>query len=247
MAHIHFFLNPKGGTGKSLTATIVAQYLRSQGKALTCIDCDPVTPTLVAYAALKVIRLDVMEENNIEKSKFDELMNYIVAGEDDEHFVIDNGTSSFVALADYMVTNEVVSLLKSLGHTITFHAIIVGGDNLDGTIDGFIELVKSFSEHARIVVWLNPFFGAVEHQGKTFEDFVCFHDHMEQIAAVIHYPNFPKDTFGKSFAMLQKDRLLFDEVVTVPQAPKGYDLMTVHRLGMMQKNIYSMLDAARIL
>ena len=48
MAHVHFFLNPKGGTGKSLVSYIVAQYLISKGVKTTCIDCDPVTPTLIA-------------------------------------------------------------------------------------------------------------------------------------------------------------------------------------------------------
>ncbi|MFR0874647.1 MAG: division plane positioning ATPase MipZ [Bilophila wadsworthia] len=53
MAHVHFFLNPKGGTGKSLVSYIVAQYLISKGVKTTCIDCDPVTPTLIAYEALR--------------------------------------------------------------------------------------------------------------------------------------------------------------------------------------------------
>ena len=52
MAHVHFFLNPKGGTGKSLVSYIVAQYLISKGVKTTCIDCDPVPPTLIAYEAL---------------------------------------------------------------------------------------------------------------------------------------------------------------------------------------------------
>ena len=34
MAHVHFFLNPKGGTGKSLFSYITAQYLISLGADL---------------------------------------------------------------------------------------------------------------------------------------------------------------------------------------------------------------------
>lgn len=126
MAHVHFFLNPKGGTGKSLVSYIVAQYLISKGVKTTCIDCDPVTPTLIAYEALHAVRVNIMVENNIDKTKFDRFVELIAQGEENEHFVIDNGTSSFVPLLDYMVTNAITPLLVSMGHTVTFHVIIVG-------------------------------------------------------------------------------------------------------------------------
>ena len=92
MAHVHFFLNPKGGTGKSLVSYIVAQYLISKGVKTTCIDCDPVTPTLIAYEALHAVRVNIMVENNIDKTKFDRFVELIAQGEENEHFVIDNGT-----------------------------------------------------------------------------------------------------------------------------------------------------------
>ena len=171
MAHVHFFLNPKGGTGKSLVSYIVAQYLISKGVKTTCIDCDPVTPTLIAYEALHAVRVNIMEENNIDKTKFDRFVELIAQGEENEHFVIDNGTSSFVPLLDYMVTNAITPLLVSMGHTVTFHVIIVGGDNLTGTVDGFKQIVTQFAPEARIIVWLNPFFGTIERGGKSFEDF----------------------------------------------------------------------------
>ena len=154
MAHVHFFLNPKGGTGKSLVSYIVAQYLISKGVKTTCIDCDPVTPTLIAYEALHAVRVNIMVENNIDKTKFDRFVELIAQGEENEHFVIDNGTSSFVPLLDYMVTNAITPLLVSMGHTVTFHVIIVGGDNLTGTVDGFKQIVTQFAPEARIIVWL---------------------------------------------------------------------------------------------
>lgn len=67
MAHVHFFLNPKGGTGKSLVSYIVAQYLISKGVKTTCIDCDPVTPTLIAYEALHAVRVNIMVETTSTK------------------------------------------------------------------------------------------------------------------------------------------------------------------------------------
>ncbi len=97
--------------------------------------CDPATPTLIAYEALHAHRLDIMDGNNIEKTKFDTFVELIMAGEEDEHFIIDNGTSSLVALSDYLLANDIVGLLSSMGHFVTFHVIVVGGDNLKGTTE----------------------------------------------------------------------------------------------------------------
>ena len=203
--------------------------------------------TLIAYEALHAVRVNIMVENNIDKTKFDRFVELIAQGEENEHFVIDNGTSSFVPLLDYMVTNAITPLLVSMGHTVTFHVIIVGGDNLTGTVDGFKQIVTQFAPEARIIVWLNPFFGTIERGGKSFEDFGVYRENKTHVSAVLYYPDFPKDTFGKSFALLQKARLTFAEVCDEEQAPQDYDLMTRHRIGMIRQRVSTMLDAARVL
>ena len=215
MAHVHLFLNPKGGTGKSLFSYILAQYLMSREIEATCIDCDPVTPTLITYDALHALRIDIMEDNNIEKTKFDRFVEMIIAGKEEQHFIIDNGTSSFVALADYLVANDIVPFLRSMGHSVTFHVIIVGGDNMKGTVEGFQYIISKFKGEAQILVWLNPFFGKIEKDGKPFDKFSIFIEKNQFVDDVINYPDFPKDMFGKSFALLQKDRLTFAEVCNV--------------------------------
>ena len=42
---IHLSLQGKGGVGKSLTASILAQYFRQRGHDVQCIDTDPVNQT----------------------------------------------------------------------------------------------------------------------------------------------------------------------------------------------------------
>lgn len=249
MAHVHFFLNPKGGTGKSLFSYITAQYLISKGCKTTCIDCDPVTPTLLEYQALKPIRLDIMnkERSDIEKTKFDKFVEVIAIGEEDANYIIDNGTSSFVALCYYLTENKIVPFLSSLGHSVIFHVIIVGGDNLIGSLGGFQYITKNFKEEADIIVWLNPFFGQIEKDGKSFDEFSIFIENSHHVSSIIRYPDYSKDMFGKSFAQLQKDRLTFAEVCDVEETPKGYDLMTRHRLGMIRKQVFEMLNASRII
>ena len=48
---IHLTLQGKGGVGKSLVAAVLAQYLKSAGRDVRCIDTDPVNRTFAQYAA----------------------------------------------------------------------------------------------------------------------------------------------------------------------------------------------------
>jgi CO dehydrogenase nickel-insertion accessory protein CooC1 len=45
-ADVHLVLNGKGGVGKSLVATWLAEFLISRGRSVRCIDGDPVDRSL---------------------------------------------------------------------------------------------------------------------------------------------------------------------------------------------------------
>lgn len=71
---IHLTLQGKGGVGKSLVASILAQYLKSKDGDVRCIDTDPVNRTFAQYAALAADRLNLRDEHNrIEQRAFDSL------------------------------------------------------------------------------------------------------------------------------------------------------------------------------
>ena len=209
MPHVHFFLNPKGGTGKSLFSYVFAQYLMSKNIKTQCIDCDPVTPTLNKYTALDVLYMDIMEGNDIQKTKFDNFAQIFMQSQEDCHFVVDNGTSSYVALSEYLISNDFISVLKELGFDVSFHVIIVGGDNMEETIRGMNDIIRRFGDRAHIILWLNPFFGKIEKDGILFELSPMFERCKERLYGILRFPDFPKDTFGISFAKIQKDRLCF--------------------------------------
>ena len=72
---IHLTLQGKGGVGKSLVASILAQYLNEKGREVRCIDTDPVNRTFAQYGALAADRLNLRDEHNrIEQRAFDSLM-----------------------------------------------------------------------------------------------------------------------------------------------------------------------------
>jgi CO dehydrogenase nickel-insertion accessory protein CooC1 len=71
---IHLTLQGKGGVGKSLIASVLAQYLRQTGLDVRCIDTDPVNRTFAQYAALNADRLCLRDEHNrIDQRSFDVL------------------------------------------------------------------------------------------------------------------------------------------------------------------------------
>ena len=51
-AEIHLTLQGKGGVGKSLVASLLAQYFGERKGFVRCIDTDPVNRTLAQYSAL---------------------------------------------------------------------------------------------------------------------------------------------------------------------------------------------------
>ena len=59
-------LQGKGGVGKSLVASILAQYFRHHGRSIQCIDTDPVNRTLAQYSGIDATRLELMRDGSID-------------------------------------------------------------------------------------------------------------------------------------------------------------------------------------
>lgn len=172
MAKVHIILQGKGGVGKSVIAAIVAQYKKSKGQEPTCIDTDPVNSTFEGYKYLNVTRLNIMTDDEINTRNFDSLVELIATTEND--VIIDNGASSFVPLSHYLISNEVPALLNEMGHEIVVHTVIAGSQSLLDTVNGFSQLADQFPKEALFVVWLNPYWGPIEHQGKSFEQMKAY-------------------------------------------------------------------------
>jgi hypothetical protein len=88
---IHLSLQGKGGVGKSLVASILAQYFRSRSRSIQCIDTDPVNRTFAQYSGIDTTRLELMWDGSIDVRGFDGLMERLLT--EDGTFVIDTGGS----------------------------------------------------------------------------------------------------------------------------------------------------------
>lgn len=156
MARVNLIKQGKGGVGKSFAATNLAQYEIHKGQKPVCVDTDPVNATFEGFKALNVKRLEIMGKNKIIPRRFDDLIE-IIASTKDNDLIIDNGASSFVPLSHYIISNDIPTLIKDMGHELIIHTIVVGGQSLLDTVNGFAQIASQFPENIGFVVWLNPF------------------------------------------------------------------------------------------
>jgi hypothetical protein len=151
---VHLSLQGKGGAGKSLIASFLAQYYKDHGVNAVCVDTDPVNHTFAQYTALGAKHLSLMEGNQIDRRRFDSLIDSIL--ESGESFIVDNGASTFIPLWDYMVESGVMSVLREANRRLVIHTVITGGQALADTLAGFESLAGS-CESRGLIGWVIQF------------------------------------------------------------------------------------------
>lgn len=237
MKQVHFTLQGKGGVGKSLVSSLIAQYLRDKGEAFLAVDTDPVNATLSGYKAFDTLRLNLMDGGSLVERNFDALIERVIA--DDSHFVIDNGASSFIPLSYYIAENDAINIIANHGKQVVIHTVITGGQAMRDTLAGFASLVEQMPEKARIVVWLNEFFGDIEAEGKSFEEMAVYAKHRDRVHGLVRIARQTGSTFGKDVQLMLDAKLTFDEINKSP----AFGLMAKSRLAQVKKAIFEQLEA----
>lgn len=241
MAKIHITMQGKGGVGKSFVSATTAQYKHHKEQAPLCIDTDPINATFHGFKALNVERLDIMEGDEINPRHFDALIEKIATSEQD--IIIDNGASSFVPLSHYIISNQVPALLQDMGHELIVHSVITGGQALFDTITGFIHLVNQLPEDIRFVVWLNPYWGRIEHEGKPFEQLKVYKENKDRVAALINIPDLKEETFGRDLTDMLQQKMTFNEAINSPDR----NIMTKQRLKLIRDQLFGQIDNAMVI
>jgi len=232
---IHLSLQGKGGVGKSLIASILAQYFNARDKRIQCIDTDPVNRTLFQYKALNVTRLELLRDGSIDPRGFDTLMETLLT--QDTTFVVDNGASTFIPLWNYILENNVVDVLTAAGKQLYVHTVITGGQALLDTLLGFKSLAESNADR-NIIVWLNEYFGRIERDGKKFEDMSAYRESEGKIFGSVHLAKRNQDTFGRDLEEVISQKFTLEEAIK--HGP--FSIMTKQRLKVMQRDWFEQLD-----
>jgi hypothetical protein len=232
---VHFVLQGKGGIGKTLISTFIAQYISDRNPGtLKTFDTDQENATLAAYKGLNVTPIDVMnEDRTINRKMFDKMMLDILAT--DENIVIDNGANTFSPLMSYLMENQFIDLLQDSGKDVYIHSIIGGGDNLKDTVSGFASLAKQTS--CPMIVWLNE--NASWGGTDNFIDSDVFVKNSENVRGIVLLQGRNSDTFGDDIKRMQKARLTLNEIMENPD----FNVLERSRLNSVFRDVYKKLDA----
>ena len=241
MATIHFFMQGKGGVGKSLSAQMLAQYFINQCRETVCYDTDPVNQSFFSVSGLDVRHVPILEYDEINPRNFDTLVEELVATSSEEtEVVIDNGASTFVPMSAYMVENDIVPMLVDAGHKVFIHVVIVGGQGSRDTANGLAAVIKHFPD-TPIVIWENPWFGTITHDGMPFAETEYGLEIADRIHGIVTLPTMRRETFGKDLELMLRDHMTFAEV-----ASETYPVMAKHRLKVYGEKIFKVIGEAKL-
>jgi hypothetical protein len=234
-------MGAKGGIGKTLIASTMAQYLRERERKVDCIDLDYKNASFSQYAKLNVTCLDLETDGDIEKRKFDVLIERIAAADNDTDFILDSGGNIYIPLNNYMRSNDVYNLLLDMGHRILLHVPIMGGSELDETMNTLNELCAFMPDAARIAVWLNTYHGIIEKDGKSFEQSSIYKNHKKRIYTLVSIPKFAAD-MRQDVSEMYKNKMTYEEAIASPSFP----LMPRQRIKMAKNKLFSAMALAKV-
>jgi len=232
---VHIILQGKGGVGKSVVASMLAQFLREQAD-LCCIDTDPINPTFLKFKDLKVEHLNLLSSpNHINERIFDELIEKILSS--DNNFIIDNGAGGFLAISNYIIENDIISVLSKFD--VFVHIPITGGQAFEETISGLIAISEQFDKKTKIVLWINEFFGKLK---KNIEEFKFYKSIEDRISTKIILPEQSIDTFGADIKMMFTANKTFNEIAQ----DDSLKFMVKRRLNLFKEQIFVQLEGGKI-
>jgi len=233
---IHLVLNGKGGVGKSVVATWLAEFLISRGRHVHCIDGDPVNRSLSQYKALAAEKLELVNEAGlIQRARYDSLIERFATASG--VFVVDSGATAFLPFWGYLVECEVIRVLREAGRSIYLHVPIAGGETLSDTLLGFSAVAGASSEK-NVVVWLNEYFGPVACDGKQLNEMRVYTENQEKVLASIGIPERSPDTYGQTIRAMREKKMTFEEAIGSPE----FMLIQRSRLHLVRSHLFRQLE-----
>ena len=241
---VHFILQGKGGFGKTLVSTILAQWMAGQPpgqdlQPLRCFDTDQENPTFSRYKAMNVRHVPVMTDTRtIDPKRFDALMIDLL--EEEGNCVVDNGANTFSPLMAYLLENDCFAMLKEAGRKVYSHGIVGGGDTLHDTATGFTTTAKATD--VPLVLWENQHFGLLQSaSGKQFTESLTYNEYASRVVGRVVLSQRNADTFGADIKKMNIARLTMEEV----RASDKFNVMEKQRIKVVFRDLFEQLDRVK--
>jgi hypothetical protein len=132
---------------------------------------------------------------------------------------------------------DAFAALVEAGKEVFLHSVVTGGQALVDTLRGFDSLAKVAPPEARLIVWLNQYFGPIRSEEKEFEQMAVYERYRKRIEALVKLPRLNPYTSGKDLELMIARKLTFDEALGGTQ----FGLMEKQRLKAAQKAIFGQL------
>ncbi len=233
---VHLVLQGKGGVGKSVVASWLAEFLMKGGKPVCCIDGDPVNRSLSQYKALRAEKLELVNQDGLlQRTRYDNLLERFA--KESATFVVDSGATAFMPFWTYVVETEMIATLRQAGRQVYAHVPISGGEMLNDTLLGFKTLAESSTERS-LVLWINEYFGPVARDGKCFEQMQVYLDNQDKVLGSVGIPQRSPDTFGETIRIMREKKLTFGEAIQSPD----FMLAQRSRLHIIQRDLFEQLQ-----
>ena len=234
---VHLILQGKGGVGKSVIASWLAEFLMKRGQPVCCIDGDPVNRSLGQYKAFPVDKLELVNASGVlERNRYDALVERFV--QEDAVFVVDSGATAFLPFWTYIVEADIIAILRNAGRRVYIHVPISGGEMLTDTLLGFKTIAETATDR-NLIVWINEYFGRVKRDDKTFDQMQVYHDYQDKVLASVGLPQLSPDTFGENVHRMREMKLSFEEAIISAK----FGLVEKQRLCMVRRGLFEQLEA----
>uniref|UniRef100_UPI0030C70CF3 nucleotide-binding protein n=1 Tax=Escherichia coli TaxID=562 RepID=UPI0030C70CF3 len=212
---INFILQGKGGVGKSFATAILAQYFIDENHMDNIVvgDTDPVNTTTVKVKRLNADLIQITENSKVIQSKFDPMFESMLTNSQNT-FVIDNGASTFLPLIQYFNDNCVMDMFEDVEQDVYIHTVIVGGQALADTLQGFEELKELVKgSKVKLIVWINEFQGIPALENIPLIETKFIEKNKDVIAGVVVIQDRKSDAFASDIKELTEKSLTLIEAL----------------------------------
>ena len=238
---INFILQGKGGVGKSFATAILAQYFIDENHMDNIVvgDTDPVNTTTVKVKRLNADLIQITENSKVIQSKFDPMFESMLTNSQNT-FVIDNGASTFLPLIQYFNDNCVMDMFEDVEQDVYIHTVIVGGQALADTLQGFEELKELVKgSKVKLIVWINEFQGIPALENIPLIETKFIEKNKDVIAGVVVIQDRKSDAFASDIKELTEKSLTLKEALESDH----FGLMAKSRSKRVFNDIYKQLDS----
>ncbi|MDI2113869.1 nucleotide-binding protein [Commensalibacter nepenthis] len=241
---VHLVIQGKGGVGKTLVSSLLAQFYTSQNRNVICIDTDPVNQSFkdIEKLNVKTVHLFKENQNHIDYNSLDKMLSEIV--ENPATYIIDNGAASFQPMMTYFITDGAIEILLENDYIVVLHLIIATGQELAMTMTGTENIISSMNSEDMLstILWLNEKNGSfTDYDDNEFEDSPFYQEISNKINGLIYLQQMP-EAQEIVFKEMLKNKLTFEEA----QQSDDFLLVQKSRLKKIQKSIFEQIDNAII-